>query len=220
MSDPVTIGIGMMIAGKVVEKQDWFGEKFGEALMLGGAVVAMNPGGAFTPAADVVAGSELGLASEIGAAADIPIGLAGPGGEVGLTLGEQGMGAGLDSSVIGTEAMVPGLDPSVAGSGLLSSAPPVTPPPTTPSMLDSKWAAPGMMVGGQAVSGMMAAKSQEEIEADKIAEEERLRKLKSSWGRTAGGHQVDLNMGRGLTSMSNRFFANQNDPTNRGGLLS
>ena len=219
MADPVSIGIGMMIAGAVVEKQDWFGDKFGEALMLGGAVVAMNPGGAFGGAEAVTAGAgELGAASEIGAAADIPIGLAGPSGEVGLTLGEQGMGAALDSSVIGTEALVPGLDPSA--SGLLSAAPTVTPPVTTPSMLDSKWAAPGMMVGGQAVTGMMAAKSQEEIEADKIAEEERLRKLKSSWGRTAGGHQVDLNMGRGLTSMSNRFFANRNDPQNKGGLLS
>lgn len=220
MSDPVTIGIGMMIAGKVVEKQEWFGEKFGEALMLGGAVVAMNPGGVFGGgAAEVAAAGEIGTASEIGGVVDIPTGLAGPSGEVGLTLGEPGLEAGLDSSIMSTSEIVPGLDPSVSSSGLLSSTPPVKPPVET-SFLDSKWAAPGMMVGGQAAAGMMAAKSQEEIEADKIAEEERLRKLKSSWGRTAGGHQVDLNMGRGLTSMSNRFFANQNDPTNRGGLLS
>lgn len=218
MSDPVTIGVGMMIAGKVVENQEWFGEDFGKALMVGGAVVAMNPGGAFST--EVAAAGELGAASEIGAAADIPIGLAGPSGEVGLTLGEPALGAAADipvagvSDVVGTSA----IDPST--SGLLSSAPPVTPPVTDPSFLDSKWAAPGMMVGGQAVSGMMTAKTQEEIERDRLAEEERLRLLGSSWGRTAGGYHVPLNVGSSISAMGNRLSSNQNNPVNSGGLLS
>ena len=206
MSDPVTIGIGMMIAGKVVEKQEWFGEDFGKALMLGGAVVAMNPGGAFSSgAAEVTAAGEVGAASEMGGAVT----------DVAAVAPE----AAIAETALPTVAEGAVIDP--AASGLLGATPPpVTPPVTETSMLDSKWAAPGMMVGGQAAAGMMAAKSQEEIEADKIAEEERLRKLKSSWGRTAGGHQVNLNMGTGLTAMSDRFYANKNDPQSKGGLLS
>lgn len=38
----MSFGIGLMIAGKVVEKQEWFGEDFGKALMIGGAIASVS----------------------------------------------------------------------------------------------------------------------------------------------------------------------------------
>lgn len=222
----VTWGVGMMVASKVATKQDWISDDFGKALMVGGALTAAGAfGGEGAIWGEGAAGAEAGVVGEssamgggaqtgayvepvvdAGTAIEAPSQLAmdsAAAGDLGMTEMIAAEDAGLLSQPIGAGPMTPGA---------------VTPPPgAEKSWLDSKYAMPGMIVGGQMLSGYAAGQSAEELEKKRIEEEKRKEALRTYWGRKRGGGGVDLSLGTGMTEMSSRFF---NNPNRQGGLLS
>lgn len=212
------LAVGLYAAGRVVEKQEWFGDKFGEFLMGAGAAFAIGDVVSWASGGEAVAESASVLDAEA-AVPELTMAGADPAAVTSLT------GESIAPSTLGADAFVPTSAEVVAGEtftpateGLLSSgtgaAPGVVTPGAEAGFWDSKYAMPTAMVGGQALSGWAQSKAAADAEERKL-------KRQNRWGVSSSGDRTNLNLGERLRTVNEDFFTSreQNKPQ-RGGLLS
>ncbi len=171
----------------------------------------------------------MGAAGDIGAAADTSLAGFDPTAATSLSQPLSGfdpaMSSGVDSTLSSGSLMQGNTS---AGSMFDAYSPPDlsvdsgllgnTPPSPDPSFMDSKYAMPAMMVGGQALSGYASASKMEKIEKKKREEAERLRLLQTRFGKRTGGGGFTPGIGKRMAGINDRFF--QNRKNQGGGLLS
>ena len=242
----VAWGIALIVAGEVVEHNDWFGEDFGAALKIAGAAVAIGgmtggesaagAGTTTTETASVVGaeGTTGATATQIGAAdagAAIGSGVSDAAVAESLSLGAGETAAAAAAPEWSMVSAVPaegaatstGVMAAPASEGMLgtaSAAPTAAAPEAAAATpwYEGPYAMPATMIGGQVISGAYGAKKQEEMEKRREAEEERKYQRGAAWGRERSGRSIPLDFGKGLTEMSSRFFRDREQK--RGGLLS